>query len=1005
MSKKNINPFTGSNPPKISPEVHGAIVVEGARQNNLKNISIRIPRNELVVICGPSGSGKSTLAFDIVYAEGQRRYVESLSAYARQFLPKMDKPLVEKIEGLSPAISLEQQTTGRNPRSTVGTVTEIYDFLRVFYARLGKMYCSHCQTPIEARASDEIIADIMALEQGSRIHLLSPLVEMQKGTHQDRFKKLKADGFVRVRVATLGEEKQIYTIDDVPALDKNKKHTIDLVVDRLVIKEDMRTRLADSIELALRHGNGRIIVTCEGQDDILHSTDSVCPSCHSSMPKPSPQLFSFNSPQGACPQCAGIGTVATFDPQLIAPNEDLSLHEGALAPLSQPATWARIAKPLEELGKRHKFTINTPLNKLSENAKKALFHGEAGGVNRTGSLRRNFMGGTSLNRETVANNDNSISLSHWPGVMFLLEKRMQDSDAWSDILSRYSYAVDCPNCKGARLNQESLHVRVGDTKLSSENKNDKKNKTDGNSENKAIEYNIFEFCSLSITNALRWLENIKFEGRHAIVAEPLLKELTHRLTFMINVGLDYLSLGRAMITLSGGESQRIRLASQLGSGLVGVTYVLDEPSIGLHPRDNERLIQTLRSLQKRGNTVLVVEHDEATIRDADSIIELGPGSGSQGGDIVFAGNVDQLFESDSLTAKYMRGDLKIPLPDERREAKEYITLKGVSTNNIKNIDCDIPLGLLTCVTGVSGSGKSSLIIDTLYKHVAMHCGIKVDQPGKLEKLLNVDTIEKVVSIDQSPIGRTPRSNPATYTKIFDEIRNIFALTQDSKRRGYKAGRFSFNVAGGRCETCKGDGQIRVEMHFLPDIFVTCDVCKGRRFNHETLEVRYKDMNIAEILDMTVREARRFFEHYPALERKLAVLEDVGLDYIRLGQPATTLSGGEAQRIKISRELGKRTLPGTLYILDEPTTGLHMHEVGKLVLVLHQLVEKGATVVVIEHNTDVILASDYVIDLGPGGGEKGGSIISQGSPEAIIADPNSITGKFLMEERRLRRRMK
>ncbi len=994
MSNKYKELFTGPNPPKISPEAHGAIVVEGARQNNLKNISVRIPRDELVVVCGPSGSGKSTLAFDIVYAEGQRRYVESLSAYARQFLPKMDKPLVDKIEGLSPAISLEQQTAGRNPRSTVGTVTEIYDFLRVFYARLGKMYCSHCGTPIEARASDEIIADIMDLPQDSRIHLLAPLVEMQKGTHQDRLKKLKSEGFVRVRVATLGAEKQVYTIDDVPALDKNKKHSIDLVVDRLVIKDDMRTRLADSVELALRYGNGRILVTREGENDIVHSTDSVCPSCRASMPTPSPQLFSFNSPQGACPQCAGIGTVATFDPQLISPNDNLSLREGVLAPLSQATTWQKMEKALVALGKRHKFTLDTPLSQFSEKAKKALFHGEAGGVNKTGSLRRNFMGGTSLNHETVNVSEDSISLTVWPGVMFLLEKRMQNSDAWGDILSRYSYAVDCPSCQGARLRTEALHVRVGNTnEKSKDSKQDKDNP----------EYNIFEFCSLSITKALHWLESIKFEGRHAIVAEPLLKELTHRLTFMINVGLDYISLGRAMMTLSGGEAQRIRLASQLGSGLVGVTYVLDEPSIGLHPRDNERLIQTLRSLQKRGNTVLVVEHDEATIREADTILELGPGSGSQGGDLVFAGNVKQLFESDSLTAKYMRGDLKIPLPDERREVKEVITLKGVSTNNIKNIDCDIPLGLLTCVTGVSGSGKSSLVIDTLYKHVAMHCGIKVDQPGKLKKLINAEVIERVVSIDQSPIGRTPRSNPATYTKIFDEIRTIFSLTQDSKRRGYKVGRFSFNVAGGRCETCKGDGQIRVEMHFLPDIFVTCDVCKGKRFNRETLEVRYKDMNIAEILDMTVNEARKFFEHYPVLERRLAVLEDVGLGYIRLGQPATTLSGGEAQRIKISRELGKRSLPGTLYILDEPTTGLHMHEVGKLVTVLHQLVERGASVVVIEHNTDVILASDYVIDLGPGGGESGGNIISQGSPEAIMADPNSITGKFLTEERRLRRK--
>ena len=963
-----------------------AIIVEGARQHNLKNINVRIPRNELVVVCGPSGSGKSTLAFDIVYAEGQRRYVESLSAYARQFLPKMDKPLVDKIEGLSPAISLEQQTTGRNPRSTVGTVTEIYDFLRVFFARLGSMYCVKCGTPIEARAADEIIADIMELPQGSRLILLAPLVEMQKGTHQDLFKKLKAEGFVRVRVATLGEEKKIYTLDDVPELDKNKKHSIDLVVDRLIIKEDMRTRLADSVELALKYGEGRVIVSCEGMDDIIHSTDSVCPKCHTSMPVPSPQLFSFNGPQGACPQCSGIGTVATFDAGLIAPDESLSLADGALAPFSGKYTWNQIEKPLQELGRRHGFTLDTPLKDFSEEARKALFHGEAGGINRTGSsLRRNFMGGTSLNRDL---HESAMTNSHWPGVMYLLERIMQHGDAWSEILSKYSYAVDCPQCQGARLRPEALCVKVGRAHV----------------KNPQAEYNIYEFCSLSITKALAWLNSLEFTGRHAIIAEPLLKELTFRLSFMLNVGLDYLSLARSMITLSGGEAQRIRLAPQLGPGLVGVTYVLDEPSIGLHPRDNERLIQTLRSLQARGNTVLVVEHDEATIREADTILELGPGSGEHGGELVFTGNVQELFKnSQSLTAKYMRGDLKVPIPDERREPKEFLTLKGVTTNNIKNIDCAVPLGILTCVTGVSGSGKSSLVIDTLYKHIAMHCGIKVDQPGTVQKILNIDKIERVVSIDQSPIGRTPRSNPATYTKIFDEIRNIFAMTQDAKRRGYKAGRFSFNVSGGRCETCKGDGQIRVEMHFLPDIFVQCDVCKGQRFNHETLEVRYKDKNIAEVLDMTVSEARQFFENYPSLERRLSMLESVGLGYIRLGQPATTLSGGEAQRIKISRELGKRLLSGTLYILDEPTTGLHMHEVGKLVTVLHQLVERGASVVVIEHNTDVILASDYVIDMGPGGGDNGGTIISEGSPEYIMADPRSVTGKFLVEERRMRRK--
>ncbi len=952
-----------------------AIVIEGARQHNLKNIDVTIPRDKLVVVCGPSGSGKSTLAFDIVYAEGQRRYVESLSAYARQFLPKMDKPLVDKIEGLSPAISLEQQTTGRNPRSTVGTVTEVYDFLRVFFARLGKTYCTQCGTPIEARASDEIIADIMALPEGSRALLLAPLVELQKGTHVDRLKKLKAEGFVRVRIQTQGEDAQIYNIDEVPALDKNRKHSLDLVVDRLVIKEDMRTRLADSVELALRYGEGRIFIQLPDAADLVYSTNSVCPTCHLSLPTPSPQLFSFNGPQGACPQCSGIGTVATFDPQLIAPDFSLSLAEGVIAPLSQPYTMARLAKPLEALGKRHGFTLDTPLAEFSESAFNALFHGEASA--HTGSLRRNFMGGTSLNRnmrESVHGHEGNISTTSWPGVMYLLEMRMQNSDAWGEILSRYSYSLDCPSCKGARLRPEALAVRVD-------------------------KLNIYEFCSLSIERALEWIESRVFTGRHAMIAEPLLKELVHRLTFMVNVGLDYLSLSRAMLTLSGGEAQRIRLASQLGSGLVGVTYVLDEPSIGLHPRDNERLIRTLRSLQERGNTVLVVEHDEATIREADTVLELGPGSGSNGGELVFAGTVEELYKnSDSLTAQYMRGDLSIPLPDERRVATEFLTLKGVRTNNLKNVDCAIPLGLLTCVTGVSGSGKSSLVIDTLYKHIALHLGLKVDQPGILDSMENVERIERIVAIDQSPIGRTPRSNPATYTKIFDEIRNIFAMTPDAKKRGYKPGRFSFNVRGGRCETCSGDGQIRVEMHFLPDIFVTCDVCKGRRFNRETLEVRYKDLNIAEVLDLSVKEARQFFASYPSLERRLAVLEDVGLDYLRLGQPATTLSGGEAQRIKISRELGKRSLPGTIYILDEPTTGLHMHEVGKLVTVLHHLVEKGATVVVIEHNTSVILASDYVIDLGPKGGENGGHIIAHGTPEAIMADPASITGKFLVEER-------
>jgi excinuclease ABC subunit A len=960
------------------------IHIEGARQHNLKNISCDIPRDELVVVCGPSGSGKSTLAFDIVYAEGQRRYVESLSTYARQFLPKMDKPAVDKIEGLSPAISLEQQSSTRNPRSTVGTVTEIHDFLRVLYARLGQMHCPECGQPIAARAVDEIISDILALPLGTRFLLAAPLVAYQKGTHADRFKKLKAEGFARVRV-----DGEIYTLDDVPALDKNKKHCIDLIVDRLVSKEGMRGRLADSVELALRQGDNRLIVILpESGSEVVHSTASVCPHCRISLPAPSPQLFSFNGPQGACPRCVGLGTVDYFEPRLIAPNRGLSLAQGALLPWSKPAHFAPYRAALAALGKRWGFTLENPLDELSEAALDALFYGEnAQGQPASGSLglRRNWMGGSiALGASGDANSarfatvhdeqmDVPVQEARWAGLIPLLEKGMNYGEAWREQLVRFRQSMPCPQCKGARLTPAALSVTVA-------------------------EKNIADFCNLSVEKALHWLEHLQFSGRHALIAEPLLKELRHRLAFLNNVGLEYISLGRSMSTLSGGEAQRIRLASQLGSGLVGVTYVLDEPSIGLHPRDNKRLIETLRSLQQRGNTVLVVEHDEATICAADTVIELGEGSGIHGGQIMFQGSVPELLGSaQTLTARYLRGEEKVNLPTTRRQPQGWLSLHGVTTNNLQNIDCRIPLGTLTCVTGVSGSGKSSLVVDTLYKHLALAQGIKVDQPGSISGIEGAESIERVVAIDQSPIGRTPRSNPATYTKIFDEIRTIFAATPDARQRGFTPGRFSFNVAGGRCETCSGDGQIKVEMHFLPDVYVCCDVCKGQRYNHETLEVRYKGLNIAEVLDLPVRQARQLFENYPVLERRLAILEDVGLDYIRLGQPATTLSGGEAQRIKISRELGKRSLPGTIYILDEPTTGLHMHEVGKLIAVLHQLVEKGATVVVIEHNTDMILAADHVLDMGPGGGENGGRIVAQGTPEAIVADPNSVTGQFLMQK--------
>lgn len=969
------------------------IHIEKARQHNLKNINIDIPRDELVVVCGPSGSGKSTLAFDIVYAEGQRRYVESLSAYARQFLPQMDKPDVEKIEGLSPAISLEQQGLAKNPRSTVGTVTEIHDFLRVFFARLGQVHCPKCGKPIESRTIDEIITDILALPAGSKFIILAPLVERQKGTHQEKFRKLKASGFARVRVNGV-----FYTLDDVPELEKNKKHTIDLVVDRLVLKDGIRPRLADSVELALTHGQGRLVLhqPDKPEEETVFSSVAACADCHISVPAPSPQLFSFNGPQGACPRCVGLGTIDYFEPRLIAPNRGLSIKNGALLPWNGDRVMARYEKAMKALGKRHGFTLDTPLEDFSDEALSALFYGEdEKGQPRARSLglRRNWLGGTvalgaSGDYYSEKFNDGHLSgfLSadnkNWPGIIPLLEQGMQYGDSWREEMARFRQTCDCPDCKGARLKPEALSVKVDDM-------------------------NIAQFCALSVERALNWLEGRSFSGKRALIAEPLLKELRFKLSFMRNVGLEYLSLGRSMITLSGGEAQRIRLASQLGSGLVGVTYVLDEPSIGLHPRDNERLLGTLRSLQKRGNTVLVVEHDEATICEADTVIELGPGSGSMGGEIMFQGNVEDLLnKADTLTARYLRGDETIPLPEERREAKGSILLKGITTNNLKNIDCRIPLGVFTCVTGVSGSGKSSLVVDTLYKHLALGLGLRVEQPGTIAGLEYIDgarPVERLVAIDQTPIGRTPRSNPATYTKIFDEIRNIFAMTPDARKRGYKPGRFSFNVRGGRCEACSGDGQIRVEMHFLPDVYVTCDVCKGQRYNHETLEVRYKGLNIAEVLDLTVEQARKLFENYPSLTRRLEMLEEVGLGYLRLGQPATTLSGGEAQRIKISRELGKRSLPGTMYILDEPTTGLHMHEVGKLVKVLHALVDRGATVVVIEHNTDMILAADHVIDMGPGGGENGGLIVSSGTPEALVADPASVTGKFLMNERNLRSR--
>lgn len=912
------------------------IHIVGATQHNLKNISVEIPHNTLTVICGPSGSGKSTLAFDIIYAEGQRRYVESLSAYARQFLDRLEKPMVEKIEGLSPAISLEQQGIMKNPRSTVGTTTEVYDFLRVLWARLGTAHCPECGKAIEALSVDEIIGHILEYAHYTKILLLAPVIEYQKGSHVDTIKAIKARGFVRVRV-----DGTMYTIEEVPALDKNKKHNIEIVVDRLVMKEDIRSRLASSVEKALEEGRGRIIIhDVESLQEKVFSTTSMCASCTVHVPVASPQLFSFNSPQGACPTCFGIGTIEAFSLDLLVPHWEKSIEKGAILPLRILKPTKEQIRSMEECLARYNVTVQTPLNLWSKEAIASFFYGQ----------KKQFI-----------------------GIIPMLEREYRSKDGVGEFLSMYKKETMCPSCEGARLKKEALSITINGL-------------------------SIYDCTQLSIQRLKEWFMKIEFSGRYTLIAEPLIKEILDRVSFLEDVGLDYVTLGRKMSTLSGGEAQRIRLASQLGSGLVGVTYVLDEPSIGLHPRDNDRLIHTLRSLQEKGNTVLVVEHDEATIRESDYIIEMGEGAGVHGGSVLFAGKTSTLLsEGKTITAQYLRGEKEIAIPKHRRKAKEWLRFEGINTHNIKNMDCTIPLRTLTCVTGVSGSGKSSLVVDTIYNNVASRFGIKAEMEGSVSTIEGLEHLERVILIDQSPIGRTPRSNPATYTKIFDEIRTIFSLTPDARRLGYGIGRFSFNVKEGRCGVCGGEGEITIEMHFLPDVHVPCDVCHGKRYNKETLAVEYKGKNIADVLDMTITEATSFFENYPGIQRKLEVLEEVGLGYLHLGQPSTTLSGGEAQRIKISKELGKKRLPNTLYILDEPTTGLHLHEVGKLLSVLHSLVEQGGTVLVIEHNTDVILCSDYIIDLGPGGGEYGGKIIAEGTPEEIMSNPESITGKYIKKE--------
>ncbi len=913
-----------------------SIRIVGARQHNLKNISLDLPHNRLVVICGPSGSGKSTLAFDIVYAEGQRRYVESLSAYARQFLPQLDKPQVERIEGLSPAISIDQQNASHNPRSTVGTVTEIHDFLRVFFSRLGTARCIHCNTPLVTQTREEITNRLITVEGGRMVHVLAPLARQLKGTHAELLEKCRREGFSRVRI-----DGEVRELDPVPVLKKTHKHDLDLVIDRFDPGKVSRARVAGSVELALRWGDETFIVWEPASDDRLVSTQARCLAHDFSAPSLSPQLFSFNSPMGFCTACYGLGTVSFLSPRLIAPNPQLSLQQRAIAVLPE-GWWVRLKENFGQVMKRYEFTTGTPLGELGPEATEALFHG-----------------------------DEQLG---WSGVITLLEHSARYGGAFAESLSGYKETRPCPACGGGRLNPMAAAVVVRDRSL-------------------------VDVENWPAETALAWFEGLRFTEVEAPVGDPLVEEISHRLRFLCEVGLGYIHLNRTVYTLSGGEAQRIRLAGQLGSGLVGVTYVLDEPSVGLHPQDHRRLLGTLMQLRDRGNSVIVVEHDPGTIHSADHVVELGPGSGRHGGELVFEGPVSRLMKASTLTARYLRGERFSVLRPVRPAPTNFIRLGDVTTHNLKHVDFGLPLGRLVCVTGVSGSGKSSLVVDTLYKHLALRLGLGVENPGQLGSLENAGAVTRVVLIDQSPIGRTPRSNPATYTKIFDEIRSIFAGLPESQVRGWAPGRFSFNVRGGRCDKCDGDGQIRIEMHFLPDVFITCEACGGLRYNQNTLEVKFKGRNIAQVLQLTVGEAMDVFSTHPSLLRKLKVLADVGLDYLQLGQSATTLSGGEAQRLKISRELGKRDLPGTIYILDEPTTGLHMQEVGMLINVLHQLVERQATVVLIEHNLEVIASADHVIDLGPGGGAAGGRILAAGTPAEITANPDSITGRWLADRDR------
>jgi excinuclease ABC subunit A len=928
------------------------IVIRGAREHNLKNLDLELPRHQFIVITGVSGSGKSTLAFDILYAEGQRRYVESLSAYARQFLELMDKPDVEYIEGLSPAIAIEQRSASKNPRSTVATATEIYDYLRVLYARVGTPYCYQCGRPIASLSVPQMVDQLLELPLGSRITVLAPVVVNRKGEHHKLLERLQREGYSRIRL-----NGELVELEELPALDKNKRHTIEAVVDRLVIKEDLATRLTDSLELALKLAEGVVRVAVAGGEEILFSEKFACDVCGVSLPEINPQLFSFNSPQGACPACSGLGTRMVLDPDLVVPNQDLSLREGAVRPWAKHHT-LRHQQMLEALEEHFRFSSRTPFKKLDEAIKHSLFHG-------SGQTPVNFFYEQGGRRVFVPR--------PFPGIIPMLEERYNGTDSWvvrGDI-EQYMTVRPCPDCQGARLRQEALAVKIGSL-------------------------NISEATGLSVAQTLEWFRDLKLSPRQTEIARRVLKEITERLSFLMEVGLDYLTLNRGTATLAGGEAQRIRLATQIGAKLSGVLYILDEPSIGLHPRDTQRLLATLKVLRDLGNTVIVVEHDPETIRQADFVVDMGPGAGRHGGQAVFVGSPKKLLKSNTLTGLFLSGRREIALPGDRRSPQGFIRLNGASGHNLQNLSVDIPLGVLTCVTGVSGSGKSTLIMDTLYAALRQKLYRAKTAAAPYEELAGADHLDKVINIDQNPIGRTPRSNPATYSGVFTMIRELFSQVPESRLRGYKPGRFSFNVKGGRCEACRGEGINKIEMHFLPDVYVRCEVCRGLRYNPATLEIRYKGSTISEVLEMTVDQALEVFGPVPALRDRLRTLADVGLGYVQLGQSATTLSGGEAQRLKLSRELSKRATGSTLYILDEPTTGLHLADIEKLLLVLNRLVDTGNTVIIIEHNLDVIKTADYLIDLGPEGGDKGGRLVAAGTPEAVAQHRKSHTGRFLRQ---------